>query len=172
MRLSAETVISMSATVIAVVALAVSIYEARASRKHNRHSVRPVLQLWLGYSDGKESGLLIVNSGLGPALITKTMATVDGVPVGPWIKPNVDTIREPLPFDASATTFAAGAFLKTDYQALLLGVDEFAWDEHGELISLIDQRLKLEVQYESLYGGEQFKAIWTPTHTNPPPERT
>jgi len=167
--LNTETVTSISATVIAVTAVAISVYEARATRQHNRHSVRPVLQLSLYYGNGKRSGLRIANSGLGPALVTKTMVTIDGVAVGPWTKPIVDEIRNPLPFGTSATTFTAGTFLKNEYSEFLLSVERFSWNQHEELVSLIDQRLELEVSYESLYGGEQFKTVWTPRHTNPPP---
>lgn len=46
--MDAETVVAVCAVVIAVASLAVSFYEARAARQHNRHSVRPLLQLHRG----------------------------------------------------------------------------------------------------------------------------
>jgi hypothetical protein len=43
--MDASTVVAICATVIAVASLAVSVYQARATRRHNQLSVRPLLEL-------------------------------------------------------------------------------------------------------------------------------
>jgi hypothetical protein len=43
--MNASIVVAICATVIAVLSLAVSVYEARATRRHDRISVRPHLAL-------------------------------------------------------------------------------------------------------------------------------
>jgi hypothetical protein len=43
--MNASTVVAVCATVIAVVSLVVSVYEVAATRRHNRLSVRPLLEL-------------------------------------------------------------------------------------------------------------------------------
>ena len=58
--MNASIVVAICATVIAVVSLAVSIYEARATRRHNRISVRPFLELRVGLSQGRTAGLQLI----------------------------------------------------------------------------------------------------------------
>jgi hypothetical protein len=59
----AGIVVAICATVIAVASLMVSVYEARATRTHNRHSVRPILGLRHNLPVGGTAGLRLTNSG-------------------------------------------------------------------------------------------------------------
>ena len=77
--MDASVVVAICATVIAVVSLAVSVYEARATRRHNRISVRPFLELRVGLSQGRMAGLQLINAGLGPAAIARTVLTLDRI---------------------------------------------------------------------------------------------
>ena len=76
--MDASVVVAVCATVIAVLSLAVSVYEARATRRHNRISVRPFLELQVALQQGSKAGLRLINAGLGPAAITGTVLTLDG----------------------------------------------------------------------------------------------
>jgi predicted lysophospholipase L1 biosynthesis ABC-type transport system permease subunit len=68
--MNASIVVAICATVIAVLSLAVSVYEARATRRHDRISVRPHLALQANLRQGSQAGLQLINAGLGPAAIT------------------------------------------------------------------------------------------------------
>jgi hypothetical protein len=153
----ADTVIAACATVVALVAVAVSVVEARATRAHSRRSVRPILQLRKGLHRGRAAGLRVTNVGLGPAAITRTDLWLDGVHVGGTDRAGVDRVREGLAGPRPrAVSFGAGAFLATGYDELLLGVDDYDPDRHGEFADLIRRRLRVRITYDSLYGGESF----------------
>ena len=49
--MTANTVIAVCAVVIAAASLVGSVYEACATRKHNRYSVRPILELAMSFKD-------------------------------------------------------------------------------------------------------------------------
>lgn len=51
-------------------------------------------------------------------------------------------------------------FLDTDYQQFLLSVDSYDPSQHHEFRELIEGRLRLEIQYESIYGGEGFTVVY------------
>src|SRR5580704_10007812 len=87
--MNASVVVAICATFIAVLSLVVSVYEARATRRHNRISVRPFLELRVGLSQGDTAGLQLINAGLGPAAITRTMLTLDGEPLGEFSEVSV-----------------------------------------------------------------------------------
>jgi hypothetical protein len=80
--MNASVVIAICATVIAVLSPAVPICEAWATRRHNRISVRPFLELRVGLPRGRKAGLQLMKAGLGPATITRTILTLDGDSVG------------------------------------------------------------------------------------------
>lgn len=157
--MDANTITAVCATAIAVLSLRVSVLEARAVREHNRQSVRPMLQLSHYRERGGIAGIRIVNCGLGPAVITGSVLKLDGRLLGSWDEATVNSFREDLEPRPSATTFLDGFALPAGYNEYLLFLDGFDSVTHSEFWELIRQRLDLEIQYESLYGGEQYKAI-------------
>jgi hypothetical protein len=106
--MDAGTVVAICATIIAVVSLAVSVYEGRATRRHYRLSVRPLLQLAVSFHTSRTAGLRLVNVGLGPAVITKTVLSVGGELLGEFNESNVNKLRARFPYWPHATTFGGG----------------------------------------------------------------
>ncbi|MEU7555772.1 hypothetical protein AB0B01_26160 [Streptomyces sp. NPDC044571] len=160
--MKAETVTAICAVVIAVGSLVVSAYQAHATRQHNRHSVRPILQLHRGWPKGGRAGIRLVNSGLGPAVIVDSTLAVDGEVIGSWNAPGVDRVRARLSVRPSAVTFNEGEVIATDYEQYLLGVADYDPQLHAEVEDLINRRLTLKIRYESLYGGEGYTAVLRP----------
>ena len=160
--MDASVVVAIGATVIAVASLAVSVYQARASRIHNRQSLRPNLELRHSFPRGGTAGLRLTNSGLGPAAITRTRLTMDGGSPIEFDEPGVNRLRDVLATRPSATTLGGKPLLPTNYDEYLLSVKGYDPDIHREFFELIRHRLVLEIQYESLYGGERFVTTHSP----------
>jgi hypothetical protein len=162
----ANTVIAICGVIIAVASLGLSAYVARATRRHNRLSVRPLLGLTTAFPAGATAGLLLTNSGLGPARIVSSQLTYDGTKFGEFNKPNVDEFRghlaarDHLAARPHAATLGGQPFLDTDYQEFLLSVDPYDPSEDRAFRQLIETKLRLEIQYESIYGGEGFTVVY------------
>ena len=159
--MDASVVVAICATVIAVLSLAVSVSEARATRRHDRISVRPFLELQVTLPQGGTAGLRLINAGLGPAAITRTVLTLDGEPLGEYGEDSVKVLRGKLSVRPAAVTFRK-PILAADYDQFLLSVEPFDRTEHAEFADLLRRRLGLELHYESLYGGEDYKAERNP----------
>lgn len=163
--MDANTVIAICSVVIAVAALSVSAYVAWATRKHNRLSVRPLLGLTTTFVVDATAGLRLTNSGLGPARIISSELTFGDEELGEFNQPNVNEFRERLVRDGlvtvrpHASTLGGQPFLDTDYQEFLLSVDPYDPSEHGEFVRLIEGQLRLEIQYESIYG-QRFTVVY------------
>jgi hypothetical protein len=155
--MNASVVIAVCATFIAVLSLGVSVYEARAARRHNRISVRPFLELRAGLPQGRMAGLQLINAGLGPAVITRTVLTLDGESLGEFSEESVNILRSRLSVRPAAVTFRK-TILATDYDQFLLSIESFDRTGNAEFADLLRHRLGLEIHYDSLYGGEGFKA--------------
>ena len=162
--MDANTVIAICSVVIAVASLAVSAYVAWATRKHNRLSVLPVLEFTTTFPVGGTAGLRLTNSGLGPARVISSQLTYKGEEFGEFNKPHVDEFRrrlaerDHLTVRPHATTLGAQPLLDTDYQEFLLSVHRYDPSDHDEFRRLIEGgRLRLQIQYESIYG-DRFTA--------------
>jgi hypothetical protein len=153
--MNASVVVAVCATVIAVLSLAVSVYEARATRRHNRISVRPFLELRVGLPQGRRAGLQLISAGLGPAVITSTVLTLDGESLGEFSETSINLLRSKLSARPSAVTFRR-TVLAADYDQFLLSIEPFDRTEHAEFADLLRHRLGLEIHYDSLYGGEGY----------------
>jgi len=70
------------ATLIAVLAVAVSAYTAYVQRQQVRAQVWPILEY--GSGNEPELRLWLANKGVGPALIRHVIVTVDGLPAADW----------------------------------------------------------------------------------------
>ena len=157
--MNANTVIAICATVIAVASLVVSVSEARAARTHNRLSVQPLLELTTRFPVGGMARLRLSNSGLGPAKIAGTKLVLEGARFGDWSRSSVDELRGKLSVRPHATTLGGHPFLDTDYEQFLLSVDSYDPSQHGEFRELIEHKLGIEIQYNSLYG-DRFTTVY------------
>jgi hypothetical protein len=172
-QVDANTVIAICSVVVAVASLAVSAYVAWATRKHNRLSVQPVPGFRTTYSAKGTSGLLLINSGLGPARIIESKLTYDRVQFGPFTESNVNKFRsylkahDPQSVRPNATTLGGQFVLDTDYQQFLLRIGPCDRSELAKFRQVIEG-LKLEIWYESIYGGEGMTAV----HPDPRREAT
>ena len=159
-----ELITAISSVVIAVLALATGVYQSALTRRHNRQSVRPVLEFGSAFRKGESAGLLLANFGLGPAIIDKSSVSVDGHYVGPFNKTTINHIRgSERPRPSAQTGFDKGAVVGADFRGFLLRVDDFdfARQWHADFANLIEARIDVEFVYSSLYGGEKFLATWS-----------
>ena len=159
--MNSETVIALCALVIAVCSLSVSILEARMARRHNRNSVRPILQLHRIWHHGGRTGIRLSNCGLGPAIVTSSRVWVDGEEIGPWTSASAGRLGEVLPVRPSYATFNEPEVFTAGSEKYLLSVPTYSPEGHADFETLIRDRIKVEIRYESLYGGDDFQAVLT-----------
>ncbi|MGA5757173.1 hypothetical protein [Nonomuraea bangladeshensis] len=108
---------------------------------------------------------MIVNAGLGPAIVTGTRIWLDGQLMGAWTKETSRLVRGEMTPYARASTVVQGTGLPSGYTTFLLSVDSYETSKHKAFRDLVEQRFDLEMRYESLYGGENFvettrSSIW------------
>lgn len=170
--MDANTMTAICSTVIAIAALAVSVIEGRATRRHNHQSVRPLLQLRHVRRDGW-AGLQLVNCGLGPAIITQTILELDGNAAGGWNWTDVRGLYAmcdpPLKETASLalTTLSDGRVIPVGYDDSLFGLSDYdPYSDPMGFWKVLRGRIYLEIHYESLYGERFVTSI---SERNPVP---
>jgi hypothetical protein len=152
------TVVAICSILIASLALIVSILEARAARKYNECSVRPLLEL-SHRMDASWAGIHLVNYGLGPAVVDHTVLVVDGSIKGTWDLVDIEKILpDHRTLWPTVTSLRDGRIIGVGYDSPIYGLKNYDpyGDERG-FWGLIRNRMYLEVHYRSLYG-EQFVA--------------
>lgn len=158
-----ETLISMSATVIALASLWVSFTESRSIRSHNRQSVRPLLQIRRVLNfEGTRTGIQLVNAGLGPAVVTRSVVRVDGDVIGEWDLRMYRRLTRGHSVQPKVSTLQPGVPVLSGQVVHLLFLDDFDQGEHAWFWTLVSERLMVEIFYESMYGGENFRAALVP----------
>lgn len=157
---NSDTVTAISATAIALCSLWLGYSQIKATRLHNRQSVRPLIQQrhTMAYADHK-AGIRIVNAGLGPAIVTKTVVRLDGEEIGQWDRQTSDQISASLPVRPFVYALRPGAVVLAGQSTFLFHLEHFTMAEHSWFWDLVTQRLMIEITYESLYGGENFTAL-------------
>ena len=70
-QIDLNTFIAISAVVVALVSLIVSIWEGVSNRRHNKLSVRPSLRIDRNTGLNEDVRITLINTGLGPAIIKK-----------------------------------------------------------------------------------------------------
>jgi len=76
--MSSEKILSVSALIISIFALAVSVWQGMDNRDFNRLSVKPHLQVNPKLTGDSESGLYLENAGTGTAFINAITISVNG----------------------------------------------------------------------------------------------
>ena len=100
-----------------------------------------------------------------PALIISSKLWFGDEEIGAFNQPNVDEFRKRLVHERlldsrpHAATLGGHPFLDAGLQRFLLSVDSYDKDVDGEFARLIEGQLRLEIEYESIYG-ERFTAVY------------
>jgi hypothetical protein len=161
--LDVNSITAICAVVIALASLVATLIEARTARRHNRESVRPVLQIVRVKTHGdKRTGIKILNVGLGPAMILHAAVKLDGNPIGSWDRKAADIIvgsNRPVP---GFSALGQGRVIPAGGELSLIYIDPFKDRRHSWFWDLVAHRVTLEVRYESLYGGEGFSVFLHP----------
>lgn len=76
--------VALSAIVLGVSALAVSVVQVQIMRQEQHASVWPRLQIGWTYSAGRNFAIVVGNPGIGPAVIKDVVVEVDGRSVTSW----------------------------------------------------------------------------------------
>jgi hypothetical protein len=160
--LTPENITAVCAIVVAVASLVVAVVQARATIRHNRNSVRPILRLHRVWRSGDRTGLRLVNSGLGPAIVTRSVLRVDDETLGTWSSATAERLHEMLSMKTSYVTFDDTEVLATGYSKYLLSVPNYDPQSHESFADLIRRRIEFDIYYESLYGGEKLMVTLRP----------
>ena len=114
--MNTETIISLSATVIALSAFGVALWQGYVTRKHNRLSVKPMLHFDIGMIED-DFVLKLTNSGIGPAVIWDWNVKFSEKTIGD----NPDQIAINLFDELEVNHLGGGMYLPGKKQAMLAG---------------------------------------------------
>jgi hypothetical protein len=152
-----ELIVGITSTVIALVALAIAIWQGYVMRKHNKLSVRPLLRLDR-VSIGKTQSISLINSGIGPAIINKFDVLVDDIVLqGQGMTRMNEALRTLGIIDirySSYELFSEEAFAVGETQALIQIIHPDITADQIKRIVAVLPRLKFSFKYVSIYGDE------------------
>jgi hypothetical protein len=136
------------ALIVAVLALAVSLWSAYEDRRHKRLSVRPQLLISFNYNQTKsEANWILTNSGLGPAIVERFEVYVDDKPQESW-----EALANAIGF-AGPRTFGFSHLYSHQNVPAAFSVNRFNVNSSNgfEAVARNWERVRMEVCYCSLY---------------------
>lgn len=156
-----EMIVGISSLVVAVLALGSSIWNATQSRKYHKISYRPQLSTWyLANEETREYELILMNNGLGPALIKSLRVKIDGGYLESGDEDLISKMLQEL-FPGMLGKVRIGFInyehLMSEKEKIVLF--KFTLDELCDLdsndVQRRTERASLEIEYHSFYG-ERF----------------
>ena len=159
-----ELVISGSAVAISLAALGFSIYQGRIARKHNRLSVKPVLDYYLGaVDDGSDFQLTLKNNGLGPALISSFALFTKGYSMKELSEEhNIENLEQlsayiGFPHNLNWTFLSKGSIIKNGEGIMIVSYrfDSYS-KENAKTFGQAIRKLDIKIEYTSIYEVEKF----------------
>jgi hypothetical protein len=152
--MSVESIVS---SLIGASALGLAVWQGYLTRKHNRLTVKPNIRIDRNYSTNPLE-LSILNTGLGPAIISSIQVTVDNIVI---VAPRVQVLNDALrKIWCNQKNLRFHIYFDDEY--ICAGENHFlvSWQSPNsqESTVFIDQlqRLSIVVAYKSIYG-EHFK---------------
>ena len=140
-------IVALSAVLIGVCALGVSLVQVRIMRAEQHATVWPRLVVAGSYSEGSRIAVLVANPGIGPAVIRSVSATVDGEPAGSWTEIFDRLVGEDRAWRTSAAFIRGRVIPAGDVVRTVEIVDSV----YADRIQREIHRVELEVCYCSVY---------------------
>jgi hypothetical protein len=146
-----------SSSIVAISALALTIWQAHITRQHNKLSVAPYLTTWSN-ADGENGfySIEIMNNGIGPALIKAFQVFVDGVEIKGNESELVEKATKKLFSNyeyQSANCFLSNGYMMAEknrheiFSIKFIGQKKLNYKEYKQTI----ERARLVIEYESIY---------------------
>ena len=159
----ADTITIIATISIAVIALLVSIWQGLVTRRHNRLSVTPHIDISL-QKYRERFGFLMDNTGVGPAVIEWFSIRIDDKEIpyesgsGGWKEACTNIGIDNL--NISYAFYKAGDFMKSGTSFWALRWDDSGTASEEQLKSVADrfQHIHLSIGYRSVYG-DRFAAF-------------
>ncbi len=162
-------IVPIAAIIMATVAVVISILQGCETRKHNRLSVTPILNIYTIEPEmtstklDKTFGLFMVNNGTGPAIINKVSLFVDGVFMegekNGWPEA---LLNENLILDENWIRYYSldnGSAIRPGQTVkLLYNIPELSNIELLTRLANTLSKLHYKVDYKSIYKEEEFTA--------------
>ncbi|MCI0513547.1 hypothetical protein L0128_10070 [candidate division KSB1 bacterium] len=156
---SVDKILSISAIVIALTSVCISIWSGMETRKHNRLSVKPQLEICLSTTK-TDFGYVVVNNGLGPAILTARKILIDGAEMQENGFTGFDNFLLKLDLhqnrNLSIGTTSPGKILRAGESENIIKLEILQSDVLEQLLPTIYKRVKIEISYVSMYH-ESFK---------------
>lgn len=159
-ELSSSDIIAICASIVAISALATSIWQAYMTRKHNHLSLRPHLNLELSQSMGKPIYCGITNDGIGPGFIQSYEIICDGKPHEIVNYNDYKNVFEQIGVKFDEISHFVKSFNKDTSIAPDKDLRLFVFpstetdDNHHKLIKSNLPRLEILIKYKCIYGNE------------------
>jgi hypothetical protein len=155
--------VAIASAAIALMALVATIWDGVETRHHNRLSVAPRLDFYSVHStsmDHPDNYIAIENKGFGPAIIKGFHITVNGARYTALGRKNMTALVKHLGLYTRGVAFSSpemdDTFKPSEFSKLLQIDPNKTTPALMKSFNDASGRMKLEVEYESLYG-ERFK---------------
>ena len=159
--MTSEQITALAALVVALVSMATGVWQARATRIHNRLSVQPRLVIrW--HSGGSHGilGLTVANEGLGPAVVTRSVFRFDGKEQE-WsdVLDNltVEFNKLELPDYLRFTDVVQGTVIRSGDRLWVFSTE--ASDDAVDRFPPLSNRVRLRIWYESMYHEKYVEPL-------------
>jgi hypothetical protein len=144
-----DRVLSASAVVAALAAVAISAYQAHLAREQQRASAWPYVAEWNSHTAGNPYRRTAGNSGVGPALVRSVQVLADGEPQRTW-GDVVGALTGVADLTVVYSSFGRGAVLPAGASRVVLTVP--AGPVAERFFAAVQTRLVTRVCYCSIYG--------------------
>ena len=147
-RWATVTAIRTRTMVVSVCALAATLWQGYAIQKHNRLMVQPILDTEVNVDLDGNWVVLVQNSGLGPARVTRADIRVDGKPM-----PDMPAAAQAL--GLNHTCMGTGSlvhFYRVNQRQMVIASASPDCFLKSEQVDALLKRLSVTLHYESLYG--------------------
>jgi hypothetical protein len=155
--MSPELLLGIFGTLIALSVAITTIWQSVLTRRHNRLSVKPILQIYRNTVTGEHAGIILRNNGVGPAIINSVEFMVDELTIpanvsDPWteVLNRIDLTNNRMRIEAITSKESLSAGEKMPFYMTRHQVEDAA--EIDKLRTAFD-RITIHIEYESVYKG-------------------
>lgn len=153
--MDAQTITAICSVFIAVAALFIAVWQARATRVHNRLSVKPQLVFERKVDNlPPVAQIILKNNGIGPAIVRAFDVQVDGNKIQPFDASKWETIVNEIGIQYkhfNGQNLECGTIIGIGDINQILNVDTSGSQPVRDVFDALF-RINIIIEYESIYG--------------------